>query len=123
VVRASDLDVRTVDADGTVPAEVLADRPVEERSVRSWWLRWATPVPAGVARVVHAPTPTDEPLDLPAVLLGSFPLDPSRRHVAPGLLLDLLVDRAAEAYADLVRAAPSPDDPDAVLGLVPGPVA
>jgi hypothetical protein len=123
VVRAGDLHVRTVDAEGPVPADVLADRPVEERTARSWWLRWATPVPAGVARVVHAPTPTDEPLDLPAVLLGSFPLDASRRHVAPGPLLDLLVDRAAHAYADLVRSTPDAGDADAVLALVPGPVA
>ena len=37
-----------------------------------------------MSAVVHAPTPTDEPLGLPALLLASFPLSPDRRHVAPG---------------------------------------
>ena len=49
----------------------------------------------GVGGVVHAPTPTDEPLGLPALLLASFPLSPDRRHVAPGPLTDFLVDQAA----------------------------
>src|SRR5262249_10812417 len=59
-------------------------------------------LPGGVAAVVHAPTPTDEPLGLPALLLASFPLSPDRRHVAPGPLTDFLVERAADCYAGLL---------------------
>src|SRR5579863_4605315 len=77
-------------------------------------------LPDGVGGVVHAPTPTDEPLGLPALLLASFPLSPDRRHVAPGPLTDFLVDRAAEVYARLMPGlAPGPG----LLDLVPGPVA
>ncbi|MGZ4593517.1 MAG: sacsin N-terminal ATP-binding-like domain-containing protein [Actinomycetes bacterium] len=103
---------------GVLDHALLLDRPVEERE-RPWWsLAWARPV-AGqpVPPTVHAPTPTDEPLDLPALLIASFPLDPGRRHVAPGRLTDFLVAEAAAAYAAL---AVESDDP---LALVPAPVA
>ncbi|WP_217189713.1 sacsin N-terminal ATP-binding-like domain-containing protein [Streptomyces buecherae] len=56
----------------------------------------------GAAPVVHAPTPTDEPLGLPALLIASFPLEPTRRRVAPGPLTDFLLARAADAYATLL---------------------
>lgn len=119
-----------VAADGGVldPA-LLADRPVEERDRAAWSVRWAVPVDAdggpialpadGVSPVVHAPTPTDEPLGRPALLLASFPLSPDRRHVAPGPLTDFLVERAADVYAAMLPAlAPGPG----LLDLVPGPV-
>src|SRR6202035_2793027 len=76
-------------------------------------------LPAGVSAVVHAPTPTDEPLGLPALLLASFPLSPDRRHVAPGPLTDFIIERAAEAYASLLPALPPGPG---LLDLVPGPV-
>jgi hypothetical protein len=72
-------------------------------------------------RVVHAPTPTDEPLSLPALLIGDFPLDSTRRHLARGRLLDRLIDVAADAYAALLANWPSPLSP-ALLDLAPGPV-
>ena len=73
----------------------------------------------GVSAVVHAPTPTDEPLGLPALLLASFPLSPDRRHVAPGPLTDFLVERAADVYAGMLPGlAAGPG----LLDLVPGPV-
>jgi hypothetical protein len=76
-------------------------------------------LPAGVSAVVHAPTPTDEPLGLPALLLASFPLSPDRRHVAPGALTDFLVERSAEVCAEMMPVlAPGPG----LLDLVPGPV-
>ncbi|MEV5825172.1 hypothetical protein AB0L25_06300 [Spirillospora sp. NPDC052242] len=110
----------TVEAHGAVPGELLADRPVEERDRPFWLVRWALPEGGDVPRALHAPTPTDEPLDLPALLIASFPLAPDRRHVAPGPLTDFLVARAADAYVRLMGArAASPG----VLGLVPGPVA
>ena len=125
---------RTAATAGRARPELLADRPAEERARPSWSVRWAVPVtqggengdtpagrlPAGVSAVVHAPTPTDEPLDLPALLLASFPLSPDRRHVAPGPLTDFLIDQAAEVYA---RLLPGLTPGAALLDLVPGPVA
>ncbi|MGH3097673.1 MAG: sacsin N-terminal ATP-binding-like domain-containing protein [Streptosporangiales bacterium] len=114
---------------GSLAPELLADRPVEERVRPHWSVAWAVPVtdddvpralPSGVSPVLHAPTPSDESIDLPGVLLASFPLDPARRHVAPGPLTDHLVERAAQAYVDLVADLPPSAD---VLELVPGPVA
>jgi hypothetical protein len=104
---------------GPADRSLFADRPVEEAQ-RPWWrVLWALPrdpaIP--VPAVVHAPTPTDEPLAWPALLLATLPLDPSRRHVAPGPLTDRIVGEAATAYADLLseRAAAAVD----VLSLVP----
>jgi hypothetical protein len=140
---------RTATAGGVADPRLLADRPAEERARPSWSVRWAVPVtpgggmqgggglgggalggadgdapagrlPAGISSVLHAPTPTDEPLGLPALLLASFPLSPDRRHVAPGPLTDFLLDQAAEVYARLLPSlAPGPG----LLDLVPGPVA
>jgi hypothetical protein len=114
-------------AGGELDPALLADRPAEERARTSWSVRWAVPVdgdvptgrlPVGVTAVVHAPTPTDEPLSLPALLLASFPLSPDRRHVAPGPLADFLIQRAADAYAGLLPGlAPGPG----LLDLVPRP--
>ncbi|MEU8999943.1 molecular chaperone Hsp90 [Streptomyces caniferus] len=112
---------------GPLDPALLADRPVEERLRPAWSVTWAVPVddegaPArpGTAAVVHAPTPTDEPLGLPALLIASFPLEPTRRHVAPGPLTDFLVGRAAAAYTTLLGDW----QPVSVgtLDLVPGPL-
>ncbi len=124
---------RTGTAAGQADPGLLADRPAEERARPSWSVRWAVPVapggedadvptgrlPEGVGAVVHAPTPTDEPLGLPALLLASFPLSPDRRHVAPGPLTDFLLDQAAEVYA---RLLPCFGPGDGLLDLIPGPV-
>jgi hypothetical protein len=124
---------RTAASGGEAGPRLLADRPAEERARPSWSVRWAVPVvpggengdvpagrlPAGVSGVVHGPTPTDEPLGLPALLLASFPLSPDRRHVAKGPLTDFLVDQAAGLYAGLLPGlAPGAG----LLDLVPGPV-
>jgi hypothetical protein len=159
---------RVTSASGTVTPGLLADRPAEERARPAYSIQWAyrtgvrgsSPgrAPAdrapdkmagfaigreisrsSVDAVVHAPTPTDEPLGLPALLLASFPLSPDRRHVAPGPLTDFLIEEAARAYAEFlpVLAAESGNEagspnlgagptarPDhTVLDLVPGPVA
>ncbi len=87
---------------------LLADRPTEERARTAWSLTWALPAhpvhPHGTAppAVLYAPTPSDEPLPWPAVLVATFPLDPGRRHVAPGPATDALVGEAAALYADLL---------------------
>jgi hypothetical protein len=108
---------------GELPAELLADRPVEERSRRGWTVTWAVPLdddgvprPLPAGQVVHAPTPSDEPLSLPLRLIAPFPLGPDRRHVAPGSVTDALIAAAADTFADLVSTLPA--DP-VLLRLVP----
>ncbi|MEU4066853.1 molecular chaperone Hsp90 [Streptomyces wedmorensis] len=118
---------RTVTHGGPTDAELLKDRPVEERLRPHWSVTWAVPVDGeGAPRyprttpVVHAPTPTDEPLGIPALLIASLPLDTARRHPAPGPLTDFLVQRAADAYAELLAAWHPVTT--ATLDLVPGPL-
>ncbi len=114
---------RVEERTGELPEELFADRPVEERARRGYTVTWAVPLdddgrplPLPVRQVVHAPTPSDEPLSLPVRLVAPFPLGTDRRRVAPGPVTDALVAVAAEAYADLLTALPP--DP-AVLALVP----
>ena len=116
---------RTLTRTGEFSPDLLADRPTEERGRTAWSLTWAVPVdgggavaplPPGMERVVHAPTPTDTGLDLPAVLIGTFPLGSDRRTVQPGPATDLLLSEAAEGYAALLRRF----DARAALDLVPG---
>nr|WP_053704531.1 hypothetical protein [Streptomyces sp. WM6368] len=118
---------RTVRHGGPIERALLADRPVEERQRPAWAVSWAVPVDTDgapvrpvTAPVVHAPTPTDEPLGIPALLIATLPLDTTRRHPAPGPLTDFLVERAADAYAELLAAW----DPvtTELVDLVPGPL-
>ncbi|GAB2948705.1 sacsin N-terminal ATP-binding-like domain-containing protein [Nonomuraea fastidiosa] len=106
-------------------ARLFADRPTEERARPYWSLRWAVPVtetgepgplPSTVPPVLHAPTPSDEPIDLPALLIASFPMATDRRHVAKGPLTDFLVERVADAYVRLLRELPRTPK---LLDLVP----
>lgn len=119
---------RTSSADGPLTPDLLADRPVEERLRPHWSLTWAVPVNATdgtpdrprTAPVVHAPTPSDEPLGVPALLIASLPLDTTRRHAAPGPLTDFLVQRAADTYAELLAGWRPVSE--GIIGLVPGPL-
>ncbi|MFF3491366.1 sacsin N-terminal ATP-binding-like domain-containing protein [Streptomyces sp. NPDC002795] len=118
---------RTLTRTGPLDAALLADRPVEEKSRPHWAVTWAVPVDAEGAPlkprsepVLYAPTPSDEALGVPALLIASFPLDTARRHVAPGPLTDFLTERAADAYAELL-AGWRPVGPG-ILDLVPGPL-
>ncbi|MFI5977985.1 sacsin N-terminal ATP-binding-like domain-containing protein [Streptomyces sp. NPDC051452] len=118
---------RTASAHGPLEPGLLADRPVEERLRPHWSVTWAVPedeagrpVRPRTTPVVHAPTPSDEPLGVPALLIGSFPLDPTRRHTAPGPLTDFLVRRAADTYVELLAAWRPVTD--GVIDLVPGPL-
>ncbi|MGW2224347.1 sacsin N-terminal ATP-binding-like domain-containing protein [Streptomyces formicae] len=118
---------RTVSSQGALDAALLKDRPVEERLRPHWSVTWAVPVDREGAPerprstpVVHAPTPSDEPLGVPALLIASFPLDTARRHAAPGPLTDFLVERAAEAYVELL--ADWRPVTEAIISLVPGPL-
>ncbi|MEU0439622.1 molecular chaperone Hsp90 [Streptomyces sp. NPDC006186] len=131
VVEDSDHGVthwRTASAHGPLTPDLLADRPVEERLRPHWSLTWAVPVDTAdgtparprTSPVVHAPTPSDEPLGVPALLIASFPLDSTRRHTAAGPLTDFLVQRAADAYAELL--ADWRPVTAGVIDLVPGPL-
>ncbi|MFI1723167.1 sacsin N-terminal ATP-binding-like domain-containing protein [Streptomyces sp. NPDC020489] len=118
---------RVAASHGPLTPDLLADRPVEERQRPHWSVTWAvpadadgTPVRPRTSPVVHAPTPSDEPLGVPALLIASFPLDPTRRHAAPGPLTDFLVQRAADAYTELLGAW-RPVTTGAI-DLVPGPL-
>ncbi|QRP50536.1 sacsin N-terminal ATP-binding-like domain-containing protein [Amycolatopsis sp. FDAARGOS 1241] len=65
-----------------------------------------TPLPL-TEDVLHAPTPTDEALSLPARLIAPVPLEPSRRRVLPGAALTQALDTAAGSYVGLVRELPA----------------
>ncbi len=112
---------------GELPAGSAAALATEERGRTGWSLTWAVPLdadgrpqpPDGPNRV-HAPTPSDEPLGVPARLLAPFPLGPDRRHALPGPVTDLLVGEAAVGYAELVaRLAGDLGADPALLTLVP----
>ncbi|PZF81857.1 sacsin N-terminal ATP-binding-like domain-containing protein [Jiangella anatolica] len=116
---------------GVAPEELLADRPFEERSRPGWSVTVAVPVsadgdsapaplPPSLPSVVHAPTPTDDRTDLPALVIAALPLDSSRRRVQPGPLLDHLATHVGDVYARLVASFDPPAP--AVLALVPGPL-
>ncbi|MGH3887419.1 MAG: sacsin N-terminal ATP-binding-like domain-containing protein, partial [Pseudonocardiaceae bacterium] len=112
---------RVVRRAGLMSTAELAGLGAEARP--QWSLCWALPVdPDGVAvplagEVLHAPTPTAERLTLPARLIGTVPVDSSRRHVHPGPATDLLLDAAAQAYPELAAALA----PDQRTALVPAP--
>ncbi|MUL44023.1 ATP-binding protein [Streptomonospora sp. PA3] len=115
---------RTATRTGRFDPAQLSDRPSEERDRLDWSLTWAVPVtpdggtaplPDDVAAVVHAPTPTDDALALPALLIGTFPLGPDRRRVAAGPAAEALIAEAADAYCELLCAVGA----RAALDLVP----
>lgn len=96
-------------------------RAVEDRS--DWAVCWAVPLDAdGRPRpldedVLHAPTPSDERLALPARLLASLPMQPSRRRIRTGPDTDAVLLEAAAAYRELVLALPPADR----IALAPRP--
>jgi len=116
---------RVLTRSGDVPADLLVGRPVEQRGRTRWTVTWIQPLDADPVDVlggagaprhtVGAPTPTDEPLTLPARLVATLPVDDTRRRLAPGPLCDYLLDRAADAYLELVLAA----DPEGRWRLLP----
>lgn len=120
--RVADVETRwhVARGQGLLDAHLLADRPVEERGSRAWRVTWAVPR-AGVDLrwdpVVHAPTPTDEGCSVPALLVATLPLDPSRRHVAAGPATEAVLEHAGDVLARLAQDLAAADgDP---LRLVP----
>jgi hypothetical protein len=67
--------------------------------------------------VLHAPTPTDERLSLPARLIATLPLEPDRRHVRKGPAADTVLAHAARNYPRLLEKFP----PENRVELVPEP--
>jgi hypothetical protein len=112
---------RVVRRAGLLPTAALEGLGAEARP--EWSLCWALPVdPDGVpvplaGEVLHAPTPTAERLTLPARLIGTVPVDSSRRHVHPGPAADLVLHAAAQAYPELAAALA----PAQRTALVPAP--
>ncbi|HEX4224895.1 MAG TPA: hypothetical protein VHZ97_21180, partial [Pseudonocardiaceae bacterium] len=96
---------------------------VEARARANWTVCWAMPLGPDAAplpltgEVLHAPTPTDERLSLPARLLATLPVEPSRRRLLPGPATDAVLAAAAAEYAALVTALPT----EHRLALVPLP--
>lgn len=84
---------------------------------------WAVPVDEhGLPQpleddVLHAPTPTDDGLSLPARLLATVPVEPSRRRALPGAELTTALKNAAAEYVRLVRLLPA----EQRFALVPRP--
>jgi hypothetical protein len=110
---------RVASANGTLPAGLLADRPVEERSRDSWAVLAAVPDGGLVEpQVVHAPTPSQEEFSLPVRLIATFPLSPDRREIPAGPLTTYIAARAGEVIADLIARTAA--DPSA-LSLLPRP--
>ena len=75
-----------------------------------WTICWAVPLDGdGSPRpvgddVLHAPTPTDERLSLPARLIASLPIEPSRRRVMSSPAVTEVLTEAARLYPSLVFA-------------------
>ncbi|MCL9759713.1 sacsin N-terminal ATP-binding-like domain-containing protein [Frankia sp. AiPa1] len=128
-VEIADLDGerwRGITRRGSIPARLLADRPVEERGRTSFTARVMVPDrgwPSGVPQVVRAPQPTDEPLSLPILASVELPLDPSRRHTIPGPLRDRLIDELAATVVALARRLGAGAGTDDDGASAPGPLA
>lgn len=110
---------RVRETGGELTAEQAATLGVE--AVPRWTALWALPVDADGAPVplehdvLHAPTPTDEPLSLPARLIASVPVEPSRRRMLAGPAASAVLAGAADEYLALVRSV----DAEHRLVLVP----
>lgn len=106
---------------GEFTPEQAATLGIEAAKHPRWTVLWALPIDAdGVpepleADVLHAPTPTDERLGLPARLIAAAPIEPSRRRVLGGPAVDAVLHAAARAYPELVRLVL----PEHRLALVP----
>ncbi|GAB3461606.1 sacsin N-terminal ATP-binding-like domain-containing protein [Actinophytocola sediminis] len=92
---------------GELPAELTAGLPSEHRP--QWTICWAY-TEHQQEQVLHAPTPTDERLSLPARLIATLPVEPSRRRLMPGKATDIVLDEAVRLYPRLLDAADNPTE-------------
>lgn len=107
---------------GEFTADEAATLGIEAAQHPRWTVLWALPIDgAGVPLplgddVLHAPTPTDERLSLPARLIAAAPIEPSRRRVQAGPAVTAVLRAAAAAYPHLVRMLGADDR----LAALPG---
>ncbi|RLK59684.1 sacsin N-terminal ATP-binding-like domain-containing protein [Actinokineospora cianjurensis] len=98
---------------GTLADDLVEHLGVEARERRQWSVCWAAKVDRdGVPRplgedVLHAPTPTDERLSLPARLIATLPIEPTRRRLHAGAAAAAVLAEAARAYPGLVELTPA----------------
>jgi hypothetical protein len=98
---------------GELSAEVLATLGVEARERPQWTVTWALRLDADGAPhplaedVLHAPTPTDERMSLPARLVATVPIEPSRRRARLGPAADEVLAAAGAAYPGLIAKLPA----------------
>ena len=100
--------------------DLPSDTSIGAEDRTQWTVCWALevdehgePLPRE-ADVLHAPTPTDERLSLPARLIATLPVEPSRRRVRPGLAADHVLAAAARAYPRLLDQLDDLSRPKAV---------
>lgn len=99
-------------ASGTLSDDETGALGVEARTRPEWSVCWAVPLNAAgvpVPRaddVLHAPTPTDERLSLPARLFATLPVEPNRRRLLPGPAADAVLAAAAAEYVTMLRRLP-----------------
>ncbi|SDK45874.1 hypothetical protein SAMN04487820_10874 [Actinopolyspora mzabensis] len=95
-------------ATGEWPESTLTGIGVEQREHSRWWICWAVELAADGTvlpsrnDVLHAPTPTEERLSLPARLLAGVPVEPDRRRVSESPATRVVLERAAAAYPPLL---------------------
>jgi hypothetical protein len=110
-------------ASGRLSGAQVVELGVEARERPEWSVCWAVPVqdgkpvPASDNEVLHAPTPTDERLSLPARLFATLPVESNRRRLVPGRASEAVLDGAVAAYVALVTSLPAVQR----TALVPAP--
>ncbi|OLF17729.1 ATP-binding protein [Actinophytocola xanthii] len=92
---------------GELDEDLTAGLGTEQRG--TWTVCWALERGSPHRdQVLHAPTPTDERLSLPARLIATLPIEPSRRRLMPGPATDAVLAAAARAYPLLLdRLSPA----------------
>lgn len=98
---------------GALLAEAGPEAAAGEIRATAWWP--ADGWPQAVPRVLYAPTPTEEKLSVPALIVADVPLEAHRRRSLPGPLRSFALGVAADAIAALAEQLPG----STVLQLVP----
>ncbi|GAB2735008.1 molecular chaperone Hsp90 [Salinifilum aidingensis] len=113
---------------GAHSESAVSELGAEARHSARWRVCWAVPVDDGGAvlplstDVLHAPTPTEERLSLPARLLASVPLEADRRRVVSSTAANAVLAHAAECYPELLRKL-APEQRPALVPLPDFPLS